>query len=114
MAVITISRQYGSGGNQIAALLEDRLGYRFFDKGLMAQLGVETGLISEEAAEAAEAAEAEPPTAGLLHRFLGLQPRGGAVVWTFGNKADAYKQMSPELTNKLILAAYEHDNVILL
>ena len=39
MTVITISREYGSGGNHIASLLCDRLGYRFFDKNLMAQIG---------------------------------------------------------------------------
>jgi hypothetical protein len=32
MAVITISRQYGSGGREIAARVCDLLGYRYLDK----------------------------------------------------------------------------------
>ena len=35
MAVITISRQYGSGGNEIATRVSEMLGYRYFDKELM-------------------------------------------------------------------------------
>ncbi len=38
MAVITISREYGSRGNEIARRICDRLGYRYFDKSLMAHL----------------------------------------------------------------------------
>jgi cytidylate kinase len=35
MAVITISRQHGSGGNEIATRVSEMLGYRYFDKGLL-------------------------------------------------------------------------------
>jgi cytidylate kinase len=35
MAVITISRQYGSGGNEIATRVSEMLGYTYFDKGLL-------------------------------------------------------------------------------
>ena len=38
MAVITISRQSGSGGNEVARILCERLGYHLFDKSLMSQL----------------------------------------------------------------------------
>jgi hypothetical protein len=37
MAVITISRQYGSGGNEIATRVSEMLGYTYFDKGLITQ-----------------------------------------------------------------------------
>ena len=35
MAVITISRQYGSGGDEVAACFCDRLGYRSFDERIL-------------------------------------------------------------------------------
>lgn len=44
MAVITMSRQYGSGGDEIAVRVCELLGYRYFDKALMAQIAAETAL----------------------------------------------------------------------
>ena len=44
MAVITISRQYGSAGEEIAARLCELLGYRLFDKQMMAQIASEADL----------------------------------------------------------------------
>jgi cytidylate kinase len=44
MAVITISRQYGSGGKEVAQHIYERLGYRYFDKELMIRLGEQLGL----------------------------------------------------------------------
>ena len=46
MTVITISRQYESGGDEIARQLCDRLGYRYLDKDLMASLGVQAGSVA--------------------------------------------------------------------
>ena len=48
MAVITISRQYGSGGDEIASRVCELLGYRYFDKRMMAQVASEAGLSSKE------------------------------------------------------------------
>jgi CMP/dCMP kinase len=41
MAVITLSRQTGSGGEEIAALVCKQLGYRYFDKAMLAQAASE-------------------------------------------------------------------------
>jgi CMP/dCMP kinase len=54
MAVITISRQYGSGGDEIASRLCELLGYRYFDKQMMAQVASEAGLSSEEVLDSPE------------------------------------------------------------
>jgi cytidylate kinase len=54
MAVITISRQYGSGGNEIAARVCEILEYRYFDKLLMAQLATEVGLSPDEVVDFSE------------------------------------------------------------
>ena len=48
MAVITISRQYGSGGDEIADRICELLGYHHFDKRLLKQAAVESGLSDHE------------------------------------------------------------------
>ncbi|MCL4561833.1 MAG: cytidylate kinase-like family protein [Chloroflexi bacterium] len=48
MAVITISRQYGSGGDEIADRLCQIMDYRAFDKHLIARAAAEAGLTSQE------------------------------------------------------------------
>ncbi len=44
MAVITISRQYGSGGDDIAAKVCQALGYIYFDKRMVLQVAADLGL----------------------------------------------------------------------
>jgi cytidylate kinase len=48
MAVVTISRQFGAGGEEVAQLLGELLDYRYFDKQLLAQTAAEVGLSEEE------------------------------------------------------------------
>lgn len=42
--IITISREFGSGGRTIAKMIADKLGYAFYDKELIAEAAVRTGL----------------------------------------------------------------------
>ena len=46
--VITISRQTGSGGDEIALKISKTLGYAYFDKTLMTSVGKEIGVSEEE------------------------------------------------------------------
>lgn len=48
MTVITVSRQYGSGGDEIASQVCDQLGYRLFHKGLIARAAAEAGLSAQD------------------------------------------------------------------
>lgn len=48
MATITISRQYGSGGDEIANQVCQALGYRLFDKWQIARAAAEAGLSDKE------------------------------------------------------------------
>lgn len=48
MAVITVSRQYGSGGDEVANRVCTALGYQFFDKRMIAQAAAEVGLSDQE------------------------------------------------------------------
>ena len=54
MAVITISRQFGSGGDEIANLLCQQSGCRLFDKFLLARAAAETGFSKEEIVDYSE------------------------------------------------------------
>ncbi len=54
MAVITISRQYGSGGGEIADRVCEILGYRHFDKHQLDQAAEEAGLPKHTAVDYSE------------------------------------------------------------
>lgn len=45
--IITIARQYGSGGRYIGRLVADKLGIKFYDKDFILKLAEETGLSAE-------------------------------------------------------------------
>ena len=81
MAVITFSRQYGSGGDEVADRVRERLGYRYFDKRLMAQVASEMGL-SE--GEIVDFTEADYEVRGFFDRLFGRRsPRVVAEVSTW-------------------------------
>jgi hypothetical protein len=54
MAVITLSKQYGSGGENIARRVYEITGYRYFDKALMAQVAHEEGRAEGEVIDYSE------------------------------------------------------------
>jgi cytidylate kinase len=55
--IITISRQFGSGGRSIAKKLADKLGFAYYDKELVKQVSVETGFAPEYIEEKGEYAQ---------------------------------------------------------
>ncbi|HLZ22040.1 MAG TPA: cytidylate kinase-like family protein [Ktedonobacterales bacterium] len=64
MRAITISREYGSGGGEIAARLAKRLSWKLIDHEIVAQVAAELGISHEEAAQRDERAE------GIIMRIL--------------------------------------------
>ena len=52
--IITISRQFGSGGRSIGKALADRLGIPFYDKELVEQIALESGFSPEFVEETGE------------------------------------------------------------
>lgn len=55
--IITISRQFGSGGRSIAKKLAEKLGFDYYDKELVKQVSVETGFAPEYIEEKGEYAQ---------------------------------------------------------
>lgn len=112
MAVITLSRQSGSEGNEITKLLCERLGYQYFDKNLMFQLATQIGMKPSEIADAS--GENYQAKSWLERAFTNLaSPFSDPSSWTLGAQEDARQALSVLQVRKLINAAYEHGNVVI-
>lgn len=79
MAVITVSRQIGSGGDEIAHQLCKVLEYQFFEKRLMNKVAVEMGWLEQEVIDFSEDSY---ETKGILERLF--PPGGPMMAWQPG------------------------------
>lgn len=108
MRAITISREYGSGGGEVAARLAQRLGWRLVDHEVVVRVAQELG-VSE-----ADATARDERTEGLLSRILAgmqsIQPPmyidGTPVFLADGND---YRTA----LNKVVSAAVDAGNVVI-
>ena len=125
MAVITISRQYGSGGDEIAQRVCKSLGYRRFDKDLMAQVASDVGLSEGEIVDLSEASF---KSQNILSRLLSLltTPTGETPTvtqtstWqrdTSGAKVKQTEQLSEArvvaIVGQTIQAAYKLGDIVI-
>ena len=120
MAVITISKQYGSGGNEIAARVCETLGYRYFDKRLMAQVASETGLSESEIVDFSED---DYKVRNFLDLLFGAStPRTVAQVrsWKEDGTGVRVPEVKPldenqaiSLVQSIIKASYKQGNVVI-
>ena len=83
MAVITISRQYGSGGNEIATRVSEMLGYRYFDKGLLTRQA-SSGSSPNETVEALDEAKSFARIQDIIWAAYG---QGNTVIVGRGGQA---------------------------
>ena len=121
MAVITISRQFGSGGDEIAARVCEQLGYRYFDKRLMAQVAAEVGLSEDEIVDISEDTY---KVQGFLDRLLSRRretrvasPSQGLPVDMTGAQVREEKKIddaySINLIQSIIQEAYQRGEVVI-
>ncbi|MGQ9786692.1 MAG: cytidylate kinase-like family protein [Anaerolineae bacterium] len=114
MAVITISRQLGSGGEQVAKLLCQMLHYAYFDRDLMRQVAGESDL---PVAEPIDYTEYDYRVQNVLERILQVRRLVGhtLVQWPSGRSEirEFYEHESIELVRFLIRAAYRRGNVVI-
>lgn len=117
MSVITVSRQYGSGGDEIAARVCETLGYRYFDKRMMAQVAAEMGLPSKQVIDAQEDRH---ELLSLFDRVFGhkvteawvtTDPATGARTVDVG-ELDSKRYVA--MVRDLIHAACSQDNVVIM
>jgi cytidylate kinase len=121
MTIITISRQYGSGGDEIAARVCEILGYRYFDKNLMAEVATDVGL---SPTEIVDFSEDNYHVRGFLERLWsgGRSSRVVAQVgrWTedtSGARVEELAKLDEAQTitfvQSIVEAAYRHGNVVI-
>jgi len=118
MAVITISRQFGSGGDEIADRICHELGYRQFDKRLIAQAAAGAGLSDQEIIDFSEE---NYKVKNFLDRLLGRSQTVAKVrVWkedTQGVRASEAIQINEEyalmLTKRAVETAHHTGNIVI-
>jgi cytidylate kinase len=119
MAVITISRQSGSGGRDIAARACELLGYRYLDKLLMTQAAAEVGLSGRELAEFSER---QPKVRRFLERLVLPGPRDLARISVRSRDVSGVETLtvkhldearSSSLVQGAIHAAYQEGEVVI-
>lgn len=115
MAVITISRQYGSGGEEIAARVCDILGYTYFDKNLIVKVAAEVGMFKEE--QIVDISEDTYMMRNFMERLFGGR-RIKVQTGPLGSPKAAYVQSLNEeqgvaLMRHTIMGAYQHGNVVI-
>ena len=92
--IITIDRQYGSGGREIGQKLADHYGIKFYDKDFIAQVAKESGFCKEIIQQ-----EDERPTSSFLYNLV-------MDTYSFGHTAaTAFTDMP--LSQKVFLAQFE-------
>ena len=92
--ILTIGRQYGSGGREIGQKLADHYGIQFYDKDLVAHVAKESGFCKEIIQR-----EDERPTSSFLYNLV-------MDTYSFGHgAATAFTDMP--LSQKVFLAQFE-------
>jgi cytidylate kinase len=120
MAVVTISRQYASGGDEIAARVCEILECQYFDKALMAEVASEIGLTGDQIVDLSED---DYQVRGFLRRLLGrrgsstpAQPRTQRPTSETAQPltmAQLDEESSIRMVRATIEAAYEQGDVVI-
>ena len=126
MTVITISRQYGSGGVAVATRVCELLGYRYFDKNLMTEVASRAGL-SE--GEVIDLSEVNFKSQSILNRLVSLLTTPAAQTPLTVAQASSWRrdatgaqlkqveqlseQQAVSLMEQTIHAAYQVGNVVI-
>jgi cytidylate kinase len=122
MSVLTISRLFGSGGDEIADQVCQMLGYRHFTKRQIAQAAFEAGLSEQEVASYSEFSEANYKYNRYLERLL---RRAIPAAKEHPLKEDAVRTLQAEeklfneasaltLVQQAIKKAYEIGNIVII
>lgn len=71
--IITISREFGSGGRTVGKLVADQLGYKFYDKEIIEKVAEETGFSK---AYISQRGEHSPSSSAFSYSFMGRSHDG--------------------------------------
>lgn len=118
MAVITISRQFGSGGDEIAELICKDTGYQLFDKLVLVKAAQEAGLADQEIVDYSED---EYKVGNFIDRLFGRSQKTVQVrTWKEGLEGtrqvellELDEQHALTLVQKAIERAYQVGNIVI-
>ncbi len=113
MAVITLSRQYGSGGDEIAVKVCELLGYQYFDKRSIVRVAAEIGLTEQDVVDFSED---QHKMQSFLDRVLRRPRPAPRAQNSPGGKANAAvltEETALSLVRSAIRAAYHEDNIVI-
>jgi cytidylate kinase len=117
MAVITISRQSGSGGDEIARRVCDLLSYHYFDKQLMTQVAADVGLSRQEMVDFSEE---HYKVKSFLDLLLSSSYVAQVRTWTqdtTGKEALSLQELNEaqciDLIRSTVRAAYLRGNIVI-
>ncbi|MDD2356040.1 MAG: cytidylate kinase-like family protein, partial [Lachnospiraceae bacterium] len=91
--IITIGRQFGSGGREIGEKLADKYGIKCYDKELLSRVASESGFCKEMIQQ-----QDERPTNSFLYNLV-------MDTYSFGYNASSYVDMP--ISQKVFLAQFE-------
>lgn len=107
--IITISRQFGAGGAEVARMLADRLGWSLVDNELIDEVATRAGMAPEEVAEHDERA---PGFIERLTRAL-ASSMPEFVAPESGTLPDLAEERLVQITQRVVSEAAEQGKVIL-
>ena len=107
MRVITISRQYGSGGGEVAARLAQRLGWQLIDHEIVAQVARQLGITEEEAGVYDEHVE------GFVARALNALQIAMPILPTASTSPAQYEVVYNEAVRKVVETAAKTGHVVI-
>jgi cytidylate kinase len=119
MAVVTVSRHYGSSGRPMAARVCELLGYRYLDKQLIVKMALESGLTEHDMIEFREES---PKARSFIERLLMPGPPAAAEIAlrARANNAQDLKTLEvldsekcSALVRSVIYAEYKKDNAVI-
>lgn len=130
MSVITIAREFGSGGKEVATLVADRVGYGCVDKELIVEIA-HAGGVSEETVEQFDEVSESPIRRFLKELFTpsniySLSPEYPPLVWPYipgaeiaADKTDPMRSTILDrkeylnLLRETILRLWQRDNIVI-
>lgn len=117
MTIVTISRLYGTGGNQIGRRVAEILGYSYFDKKVIAEVATEIKLSMDQIVDLSEDTYR---MRNFVERLLGLGKKRVRVArkraYPHGERVEVEtldRNESLSLIQSAILTAYERGNVVI-
>ncbi len=116
MAVVTISRLYGTSGNQIGRRVAEILGYSYFDKKVMLEVATEMDVAVEDFVDFTEDTY---QMRNFVKRLLGLGKERIKIARYEGvdevpvEVKSLNREASISLVRKTLLTTYERGNVII-